>query len=150
MGIFRKPPPAGFIFTAATTDWPRGLLPNVHIPDPDPNDPLAWNAVSIITRNVLNILGSDAPTPQAFLLANPGFEQWDNGSPASWYKEGDGAISRSTVKHSGQYSLLVNSSDGQTWVSQNYLPCAPGRTYRVKCWVKGELQASGGTVEEIL
>lgn len=140
MGIFRVPFifSGGFRFTAGTTDWSIGLLyivENQNVEDP-------WNEIHQITKNVIDILSAVIFLPQPFLLDNPDFENWTEISsgiwnPDGWYKEGSGNIEKSSPGHSGQYCLKVDAVNGQTWVSQNYIPVRTNRQYSVRCWAKG-------------
>lgn len=137
IGIYRKPAigGGGFGFTVGTTNWSYGLLnivENQSVEDP-------WNEIHQITKNVLDILGNATFQAQQFLLDNPDFEYW-NGNPLmpdGWYQEGTGNISRISPGHSGSYCLKIDATNGQTWISQNYIPIRTNRQYRVKCWAKG-------------
>lgn len=138
IGIYRKPSAiggGGFGFTVGTTNWSNGLLyivENESVEDP-------WNEIHQITKNVLDILGDATFQSQQFLLDNPDFENW-NGEPplpVGWFKEGNGNIYRISPGHSGSYCMKVDATNGQTWISQNYIPVRTNRQYRVKCWAKG-------------
>lgn len=39
--------------------------------------------------------------------------------------------------------MQVDATNGQTWISQNYIPIRTRRQYRVRCWVKGGIPADG-------
>jgi hypothetical protein len=134
MGIYRRRN-GGFGFTVGTTDWSRGL--SYIVEEQSVEDP--WNEIHQITKNVLDTLGIPTFQPQKFLLDNPDFENW-NGTPLmpdGWYKEGTGSINRISPGHSGSYCMQVDATNGQTWISQNYIPVRTNRQYKVKCWAKG-------------
>lgn len=139
MGIYRKRN-GGFGFTAGTTDWVNGLLYVI-----ENSNPGAWNEIHQITKNVLDILGTQNFNPQKFLLDNPDFENWSGNPlmPDGWYKEGIGNINRISPGYNGTYCLQVDATNGQTWISQNYIPVRTNRQYRVKCWVRGSDPAAG-------
>lgn len=140
MGIFRKSSAlggSGFCFTVGTTDWSRGL--SYIVEEQSIEDP--WNEIHQITKNVLDTLGNPTFQPQKFLLDNPDFESWSSTPlmPNGWYKEGIGSINRISPGHSGSYCMQVDATNGQTWISQNYIPVRTNRQYRVKCRAKGSL-----------
>jgi hypothetical protein len=139
MGIFRKSialSEGGYIFTVGTTDWSNGLLYVVE------NQNNQLNEVHHITKNVLDTLGGSTFQIQQFLLDNPNFENWsevtpDVWYPDGWYKEGAGNIYKSSPGHNGQFCMRVDATNGQTWISQNYISVRTNRQYRVQCWAKG-------------
>jgi len=120
MGIYRN---KGVVFTAATTDWSHGLIG-------------PWNAVQQITQNILRRLNcSCPPSPH---IANCGFEKWhDLSHPDGWSFEGQGSVCRNDIAvKNGQYSLVVDATGGQTWISQGSFDCEGRNHYRVGCWAK--------------
>ena len=122
MGIYRK---GGTVFTAASTNWPRGLSL-----DGD------RNAVDIITDNILTRLATvDSGAP---VLKNASFETWSSDSTADfWLDEGSGSLQRETaVIKSGQAAARIDATAGETWISQDSLSFEQGVTYRLGCWVQ--------------
>lgn len=120
MGIYRNP---GFVFTAATTDWAKGLL--------DAN-----TVVAQITDNVLRNLSSKRPLfPE---IQNTAFSEWlDDSHPQDWVLEGSGSVSRdSQPRTSGASGLLMNALAGQTWLIQGPFQCTSQRLYRIAGWVR--------------
>ncbi|MCI0473446.1 MAG: hypothetical protein L0Y76_07675 [Ignavibacteria bacterium] len=136
MGLFRNPN-GGFTFTGGTTDWSIGLLnilENQNVEDP-------WNEIHQITKNIIEILSNDSFPAQQFLLDNPDFENWSGEPtrPDGWYLDGYGNIEAASPGFSGSYCLKVDSLNGETWVSQNYIPVRTNGQYRVKCRAKGQI-----------
>ena len=70
-------------------------------------------------------------------IQNSGFEIWPTpGSPPlGWTLEGTGAASPATQPMNGQFSLQLNGTNGQTWISQSFALNA-NTYYRVACWMK--------------
>ncbi len=120
IGIFRKPD-GGFVVQGGVNRWASIGLSG------------SWNEFGKITKNVLQILGDDF-VEQAFLLVNPGFEDWSSGLPVGWVKTGGGTVSQETG-YEGNYSALINAtSGGDTFLSQQYIPVRTNRSYRVRCY----------------
>jgi hypothetical protein len=137
MGIFRKPG-GGFVFNGGSTDWSVGLLPYL-------NEDV-WTPHCEITKNVLDILGNDFE-PQAFILDNADFEDWDGNNPISWYSEGNGTITEATGYSEEGSSIKIEASGSNgMWVSQNYIPCRTNRRYQVKCYAKPDDSYSEGDI----
>jgi hypothetical protein len=133
MGIDRN---NGLVFTAATTDWSRGLRGS-------------WNEVSQITRNLLRRLGYP---PQSTVLRNRGFEKWqkakqpDGGAlmPDGWTSDGPGSIRPSTEKINGRLSVDIDAKSGETglwqspwtWLSTSGTGLRGLSHYRAGCWTR--------------
>ncbi len=119
MGLFRN---NGTVFTAATVDWTRGLLGR------SPTVPQ-------ITRNLLRKLSQRRPLfPN---LQNSDFEVWlDDTHPQDWSVEGSGKAQRDDqTQQSGAFSLKVDATAGQTWLTQGPFTCESDQLYRVSGWV---------------
>ncbi len=118
MGIYRR---KGVVFTAATTDWSHGLRGS-------------WNAVSQITQNILRRLS--CPCPPSPYIANCGFEKWaQDAHPDDWHLEGQGEVrADQAAARNGKYGLVVDATNGQTWISQGPFACEGRNYYRVGCW----------------
>lgn len=139
MGIYQR---HGTVFTAATVNWAGGLsLEGTTTP------------VDQITKNLLDEL-SGAPAP-GFEVVNSGFELWDNSLPVGWSLEGAGRVSAEPAERDanfvnihndggGHFSLKVDASAGETWISQPGLLCAAETVYGVGCWAKA--YAPGATI----
>jgi hypothetical protein len=127
MGLFRN---RGTVFTAATTDWSRGLMGD-------------WNVVSQITENILRRLSS--PCPPSPHIANSGFERWTGDNiPEDWVLEGQGTVSADhNAARNGQYGLVVDATTGQAWISQGF-DCERRNYYRVGCWARAD--SRGATI----
>jgi hypothetical protein len=119
MGVYRN---GGTVFTAATTDWSRGLTGG-------------WNAVSQITQTVIRRLS--CPCPPSPRIANSGFETSDaDEAPEDWAIEGGGAVrTEAAAACTGRSGLLIDARAGQTWVSQE-ITCEGRNFYQVECWAK--------------
>jgi hypothetical protein len=139
LGIYRN---NGFVFTAATIDWARGLTGG-------------WNAVQQITHNVITRLS----LPSALFpnIINSGFEKWSAAAggtfkPDNWLIEGDGGESGEGIETrviredhlviNGSYSLKIDATSDRTWVSQGNFDCDERNNYRVACWVKADKQGA--------
>lgn len=132
MGTYRR---NGTVFTAGTVNLAGGLSADG-----------STNAVDRITRNVL--MGLSAQTPAAFSLANAGFEDWPNGVPAGWALDGAGAVYAEDTDPDvdsnamrfdgggGAFSLKIDASTGETWITQSDFTCQPNITYGAGCWMK--------------
>jgi len=128
MGLYRN---HGTVFTAATTDWPQGLVG-------------PWTAVHEITLNVLRRLGSACGSSP--LLANSGFEKWSApGQPEGWTRQGTGVTRPSAPAMHGRYAVTLDATGDsaisliqacRTWLTgrEYYFTC--GNHYEVGCWVK--------------
>jgi N,N-dimethylformamidase beta subunit-like protein len=139
MGLYQR---HGTVFTAATVNWAGGL-------SRDGN----WTPVDQITKNLLRGLsGTQAPGLE---IANSGFELWDDSVPAGWALDGAGRVSAERAEPDtsfpnirndggGHFSLKVDASAGETWISQSGLLCAAETTYGVGCWAKA--YAPGATI----
>jgi hypothetical protein len=86
---------------------------------------------------------------------NSGFERWQDGLPIGWNLEGLGAVSAEEadadhnfrgmrVDAGGHFSLRVDATAGETWISQAGITCAAKTTYGVGCWAKA--YGSGATL----
>ncbi len=68
-------------------------------------------------------------------LRNPGFEVWVNDSPAFWIRQSGITWAKdSSHVHSGNYSLMVMSSDRENIYSDT-ITVIPGDTYYFSIWV---------------
>ena len=134
MGIYKNsnaPAGGGYGFTVGTTDWAKGLQED--------------QVVAQITRNVLDTLG-DTFQAQKFLIQNPDFETWSGNplTPDGWNVESEGgSISQAQPGYNSASCIQVDATEGQTWVSQNYIPVRTNRQYRVKCYAKGSDPSTG-------
>jgi hypothetical protein len=122
LGIYRN---NGIVFTAATTDWARGLIED--------------KVVQQITYNVITRLTS--PDILFPYVLNSGFEEWSGSKPDHWVIESDGTpegrISREDQSViNGKYSLKVDATTDRTWVSQGEFDRDKLTNYRVSCWAK--------------
>jgi N,N-dimethylformamidase beta subunit-like protein len=113
----------GTVFTASTVGWAKGLTMSAGGTAP----------IDIITLNVLQrLLTSHPSSPQ---LVNRGFETWVGSVPQGWTLEGTGAAIKNSAPFSGQFCLQLDGTNGQTWISQNFV--ADGACYyRLACWMK--------------
>src|SRR5579872_897937 len=139
MGLYQR---GGTAFTAGTVNWAGGLSADG-----------TWTSVDQITSNLLHELaGTGAPGLE---IANAGFEQWTNALLIGWALEGAGGVSAeaaapdatfANVRNDGggHFSVKVDASAGETWISQPGMQCAAGRTYGVGCWAKA--YAPGATI----
>jgi hypothetical protein len=123
LGIYRN---KGIVFTAATTDWFRGLAGE-------------WNVIQQITYNVISRLS--CPSTLSPNIANSGFEKWNGSKPDHWLLEGDGSPEGRIEREensviNGKYSLKIDATAGQTWISQGNFNCDGRNNYRVGCWAK--------------
>jgi hypothetical protein len=119
MGLYQN---TGTVFTAGTIDWARGLL------QPTP-------VVSQITENILRELSQRRELfPE---IENRDFNDWvAETHPQVWEPEGSGKVQLDeTVKHDDQPSLLIDATEGLTWVSQGPFECQRERYYLVSAWV---------------
>src|SRR5262249_53861612 len=132
----------GAVFTAATVNWAGGLSLDG-----------TWAPVDQITTNLLEEL-SGTPSP-GLEVVNPGFELWSNSLPIGWALDGTGRVSAEPAERDanfgnirndggGHFSLKVDASAGETWISQPGLVCSTGVTYGVGCWAKA--YAQGATI----
>jgi hypothetical protein len=139
MGMYQR---GGTAFTAGTVNWAGGLSLDT-----------GWTPVDQITVNLLRGLADT--TPPGLELANAGFEQWANSLPIGWTLDGAGTVSAeaaapdpnfANVRNDGggHFSLKVDATAGETWISQPGLQCAGGRIYGVGCWAKA--YAPGATI----
>jgi len=139
MGIYQR---HGTVFTAATVNWAGGLSLDS-----------TWTPIDQITKNLLR--GLSDTSPPDLQVVNSGFEQWANGLPAGWTLEGAGRVSAEpAAPHAsfnnirndggGHFSLKVDASAGETWISQPGLLCAAETTYGIGCWAKA--YAPGATI----
>jgi hypothetical protein len=126
MGIFRKPS-GGFVFHCGNYNWARTGLPLS-----------GWNQFCQITKNILDILGTDYQA-QALLLDNPGFENWASGMPVGWDQTGNGLISQAHGYISGSSVLINSATSGDTFLSQSYIPIRTNRNYLISCYAKSLL-----------
>ena len=133
MGVYQR---NGVVFTAGTVNWSAGLSQNG---DTTP--------VDRITQNLIDALSQSAP---AFTLSNAGFEDWENDSPAGWALDGAGSVSPQDTEPDassnnmrfsgggGNFSLKVDASAGETWISQSDLSFDPDTAYAAGCWAKAD------------
>jgi hypothetical protein len=88
-------------------------------------------------------------------MANAGFEEWANGMPVGWQLEGAGVVVfeeadadpdywNLKLDFGGRFSLRVDASAGETWISQGGFVCAAKTFYGAGCWVKA--YAAGATI----
>lgn len=132
MGTYRR---NGTVFTAGTVNWFAGLSQNG-----------GTTAVDKITQSVLNGFNSDPPP--AIDLSNAGFEDWPNGVPSGWALDGAGSVAAEDTDpqandnqmrfngRGGSFSLKVDASAGETWISQSDFTCEGAATYGAGCWAK--------------
>lgn len=140
MGMYRR---NGIVFTAATVNWAAGLSQNG-----------AATAVDKITEHVINGFNSDPPAP--IDLTNGGFEDWPNGVPSGWALDGAGSVSAEDtdpeasdndmrfIGGGGNFSLKVDATAGETWISQSDFTCEADAMYGAGCWAKAN--APGATI----
>jgi len=139
MGLYQR---NGTVFTAGTVNWAGGLSLDG-----------GWTAVDQITQNLLRRLS--CPCPPNPEIANAGFEEWTNGMPVGWELEGAGAVSfeeadadpnyrNMKLDPGGRFSLRVDATAGETWISQSGFLCAAKTFYGVGCWAKA--YAAGATL----
>jgi hypothetical protein len=122
MGIFHN---NGTVFTAATTDWSKGLSLNGD-----------WTAVDQITQNVLRRLS--CLSAHGITLLNPGFERYgSSGIPIGWALEGAGYVGPGDV-NIGHVPLMVVATQGETWISQGPFWLESGNYYAIGCWVRSD------------
>jgi hypothetical protein len=139
MGIYQR---GGTVFTAATICWANGLSLDG-----------GWTLVDQITQNLLRRLSCQCgPNPE---IVNSGFEEWAGGLPVRWGLEGAGKVfaeeadpdpnfANMRIDNGGRFSLRVDASAGETWISQPGLFCAANTTYGIGCWAKA--YAAGATL----
>jgi hypothetical protein len=70
-------------------------------------------------------------------LGNPGMETWSGAACVDWVGIDGGTCAQSTLMHSGAYGLLITPSYQYSGVNQYSIPCEPGQTYRLTCWLRG-------------
>ena len=139
MGVYQR---HGTVFTAGTVNWAGGLSLDA-----------TWTPVDQITKNLL--LGLSGTYPPGLEIANSGFEQWANSLPVGWTLDGAGHVSAegaapdanfNNIRNDGggHFSLNVDASAGETWISQPGILCAAEITYGVGCWAKA--YAPGATI----
>jgi len=139
MGLYQR---HGTVFTAGTVNWAAGLSLDA-----------TWTPVDQITKNLLR--GLSGTCPPGLEIANSGFEQWANSLPIGWTLDGAGHVSAegaapdvnfNNVRNDGggHFSLKVDASAGETWISQPGILCAAEITYGVGCWAKA--YAPGATI----
>ncbi|MEI6601947.1 MAG: phospholipid carrier-dependent glycosyltransferase [Clostridia bacterium] len=92
----------------------------------------------ILTSSVVQAFAIAGPQ----LAKNPGFEETNGKSPLQWkpsFYANKGAVSSdATVKHSGDYSVLINNkSNDHSKITQKIL-VEPNTIYHFSCWVKTE------------
>ena len=131
MGLYQR---HGTVFTSGTVNWAGGLSLDA-----------TWKPVDQITKNLLRGLsGTSSPGLE---VANPGFEHWANSLPAGWALDGAGRVAAEAAApdpnfpniHNdggGHFSLKIDATAGETWVSQLGLQCAAETVYGVGCWAK--------------
>lgn len=125
MGIYRKRN-GGFVFHGGNYNWSKtGLAPYISSND--------WNEFCKMTKNVLTVLGNDY-IAQAFLIVNADFESWGGNLPTGWGQTGTGTVALASG-YTGNYSVLIDSANGETYISQYYIPVRTNRFYRVRCYV---------------
>lgn len=127
IGIYRKRN-GGFVFHGGNYNWAKD---GIRIPYVSNNN---WNEFCWLTKNVLDTLGRDFE-PQSFNLLNADFEIWDGSSPVNWSKTGNGAVSLEPG-YTGNYSACIDGANGETFLSQQYIPIRTSRNYRISCYAK--------------
>jgi hypothetical protein len=132
MGTYRR---NGIVFTAGTVNWSAGLSQNG-----------GATAVDRITQSVLNGFNSDPPP--AIDLSNTGFEDWPGSAPSAWALDGAGTVAAEDTDAEandnqmrfngggGSFSLKVDASAGETWISQSDFTCDGNAVYGAGCWAK--------------
>ena len=139
MGTYRR---NGVVFTAGTVNWSAGLSQNG-----------GATPVDRITQNLIEAL--DADRGPAIPLNNAGFEDWPNGVPAGWALDGAGSVAPEDTdpdaqanamrfSGAGSFSLKVDATAGETWISQSDFSCDSTGTYAAGCWAKAS--APGATI----
>ncbi|MBV8726691.1 MAG: hypothetical protein JO233_02815 [Candidatus Eremiobacteraeota bacterium] len=128
MGMYQR---NGIVFTGGTVNWAAGLN---------------TTPAGQISQNLLRELSTD---PIRITLTNAGFEDWQGGQPAGWALDGAGSISAEDsdpdandnnmrFNGGGNFSLHVDATAGDTWISQSDFACDPNTTYGAGCWAKSD------------
>jgi hypothetical protein len=139
MGLYQR---NGTVFTAGTANWAGGLSIGG-----------GWTVVDQITQNLLRRLSCHCPPAPE--IANAGFEDWTKGMPVGWVLEGAGFVTfeeadpdpaywNQKIDAGGRFSLRVDGTAGETWISQVGLSCAAKTFYGAGCWAKA--YAPGATL----
>ncbi len=140
MGAYRR---NGIVFTAGTVNWNGGLSQNGN-----------GGAVDRITSNA--VVALSAQRLPEIPITNAGFEDWPDGVPAGWILDGAGGVSAADTDPDassnemrfsgggGDFSLAVDASAGETWISQPDISCDANTTYAAGCWAKAD--APGATI----
>lgn len=133
----------GIVFTTGLLGWHYALAGS-----------LADSVAQKVTTNVLKRLKRRGPAKMERILVLPSgatvhpyyFESWSTpAGPDGWYIEGNGILSKGAIAPiSGNHSLDVDATTGQTWITEKYWQMGPWwceryTDYRVGVFVKSNV-----------
>lgn len=135
MGTYRR---FGTALTVGTVNWAGGLVQG-----------------SVVERITQNVLADLVVAPRTIPVANADFEEWVNGSPANWIRDGAGFVAARDLAadvlanqcrftQGGSHALEIDASDGDTWLGQPNFSLELGATYGIGCWA--QTSAPGATI----